>query len=63
MAFEKKKINGRIYLYEVKFTWDKEAKRSRKQTVRYLGRCDADGNVLSPPKARVDNVHSAFPAG
>ena len=63
MAFEKKKINGRIYLYEVKFTWDKEAKRSRKQTVRYLGRCDAAGKLLTPPKVRVDGIHSSFPAG
>jgi len=31
------KIRGRYYLYEVSSKWDKELKRARKITGRYLG--------------------------
>ncbi len=56
-------VKGRYYLYEKESYWDKELKKPRQRVVRYLGPCDAEGDVLSPPKARVDSVHSAFPAG
>lgn len=42
--------NGKnSYLYEVESVWDAEKKKP-KQYRRYLGKCDADGNLLTPPK-------------
>ncbi len=35
------------YLYEVTATWDPESKKSV-QKRKYLGKCDADGNLASP---------------
>jgi transposase len=37
------------YLCEVTGTWD-PVKKNSKQTRKYLGRCDKDGNLLSPSK-------------
>lgn len=39
---------GKYYLYEVSSVWDKEKKRARKITVKYLGRITDEG--LLPPK-------------
>jgi len=40
------------YLCEVTGTWDPVKKNSR-QTRKYLGRCDEDGNLISPSKSLV----------
>ena len=39
------KVKGKYYLCEVDATWD-PVKKNSKQTRRYLGRCDKDGNLL-----------------
>ncbi len=38
------------YLYEVTATWDPETKKSV-QKRKYLGKCDADGNLASPKQS------------
>lgn len=43
------RIRGNYYLYEVTAEWDPEKKSSR-QKRRYIGKCDAEGNLL-PSKA------------
>ena len=63
MATEVRTVGGHTYLYEIEFAWDKEAKRSRKVSTRYLGPCDVEGKLLGRPKVRVDTVHSAAPIG
>ena len=40
------KVKDKYYLCEVESRWDPEKKRSR-QTRKYLGRCDKDGNLLN----------------
>jgi len=60
---EVKVIHGRTYLYEIAFAWDKKLHRSRKQTVRYLGRCDPEGHLLHPPRVELEGISSAFPVG
>ena len=60
---EVKVIHGRTYLYEIAFAWDKKLHRSRKQTVRYLGRCDPQGHLLHPPRVELEGISSAFPVG
>ena len=40
------KVKDKYYLCEVESKWDPEKKRSR-QTRKYLGRCDKDGNLLN----------------
>ena len=57
------KIGGNYYLYERESYWDKQLKKPKQRTIRYLGRCDAEGNLLSPPKVSVNSIHSAFPVG
>ena len=56
-------VGDRYYLYEKESFWDREQKRTRQRTLRYLGRCDKNGNLLEPVKPRVESVHSAFPVG
>ncbi|MBQ7978868.1 MAG: hypothetical protein IJ248_03850, partial [Candidatus Methanomethylophilaceae archaeon] len=43
-----KQKNGRYYLYEVTGVWDPVKKNSR-QTRKYLGVCDEEGNLLKEP--------------
>ncbi|MBR1452270.1 MAG: hypothetical protein IJ592_02080 [Candidatus Methanomethylophilaceae archaeon] len=43
-----KQKNGRYYLYEVTGVWDPVKKNSR-QTRKYLGVCDEQGNLLKEP--------------
>lgn len=43
-------IRGKYYLYEVSSVYDKEKKRARAITGKYLGRITEDG--LTPPKAK-----------
>ena len=45
---QKTKNGMRYYFYEVTAEWDLEKKRSR-QKRRYLGPCDADGNLNKEP--------------
>lgn len=47
------KVNNNFYLYEVTSVWDPEKKKS-KQYRKYLGKCDSDGNLLTPVKRRKD---------
>lgn len=54
---------GRHYLQEVKSVWDPKKQRSRPRILAHLGPCDENGKLLVPPKARVEDVHSAFPVG
>lgn len=51
------KINNNYYLYEVTAVWDPEKKNSR-QKRKYIGKCDADGNLIaaksdSAPKVKI----------
>ncbi|MGI0128796.1 MAG: hypothetical protein ACREEC_01345 [Thermoplasmata archaeon] len=57
------RIHGHTYAYEMESYWDPKAQRTRRRTVRYLGRCDDDGKLLTTTPARVDHVHSTFEAG
>ena len=45
------KVKGNFYLYEVESTWDPVSKKSR-QTRRYIGKCDADGNLVDKARGR-----------
>jgi hypothetical protein len=56
-------IGRNFYAYARESYWDPKLKRARQRTVRYLGRCDARGNLIAPARPRVDSVHSAFPVG
>ncbi|MHB1867304.1 MAG: hypothetical protein ACYCPU_07435, partial [Thermoplasmata archaeon] len=56
--------NGdRYYLYERESFWDPTRRKTRQRTVRYLGRCDRNGNLLQAVRPRVERVYSATPAG
>ncbi len=46
------KIRNNYYLYEVTAEWDPAAKKSR-QKRKYLGKCDADGNLMTPSTVSV----------
>jgi hypothetical protein len=59
----KTQVGDQYYLYERESFWDKELKKTRQRTLRYLGRCDQDGTLLEPVHPRVESVHSAFPVG
>lgn len=54
---------GHHYLQEVRSVWDSKKKRARVQVLAHLGPCDKEGNLLRPPKTRVESVHSAFMVG
>ena len=54
---QKTKNGMRYYLYEVTAEWDPEKKRSR-QKRRYLGPCDADGNLNKEPTRKQTIVRS-----
>ena len=54
---------GHHYLQEVKSVWDPKKRRSRPIVLAHLGPCDEHGNLLGPPKTRIEGVHSAFPVG
>jgi hypothetical protein len=56
-------VRGRRYLQQVESVWDPKRKRSITRVLAHLGPCDANGKLLHPPRARVESVHSAFPAG
>ncbi len=43
--------------------WDPARKRSTTRVLAHLGPCDAEGKLLRPPRAHVEEVHSAFPVG
>lgn len=43
--------NGNFYLYEASSVWDKEKKRAKKITGKYLGKITPDG--LVPPKKKI----------
>ena len=45
------KIKGHHYLYEVRSEWDPDTGKM-KQKRKYLGRCDASGNLYSSKPAR-----------
>ena len=45
------KVKGNFYLYEVEGYWDPEKKQAR-QRRKYLGRCDEEGNLLTPKTAQ-----------
>ena len=57
------RIHGHFYAYEMESYWDPKTKRTRRRTVRYLGRCDEMGKILIPAKVTVSHVHSAFSVG
>ncbi|MDO5852768.1 MAG: hypothetical protein Q4Q62_01645 [Thermoplasmata archaeon] len=46
------KVKGNHYLYEVESTWD-PVKKSSRQTRRYIGKCDEDGNLVGKAAERV----------
>lgn len=48
------RIRNNYYLYEVTAEWDPETKRS-KQKRRYIGKCDADGNLV---RSKDDDIES-----
>lgn len=52
-------IRGKYYLYEVSSKWDKNKRRPKKITGKYLGRITPEG--LIPPKAESDKGKSAKP--
>ncbi len=56
-------VGDRYYLYEKESFWDSKQKRTRQRTLRYLGLCDKNKNLLEPVHPRVESVHSAFPVG
>ncbi len=51
------------YAYEREPYWDPVLKQGRKRTLRFLGPCDKGGKVLSPPKVRLEGLHSSFSVG
>ena len=58
------KTSGRRrYAYEYESFYDRKLHRTRQRMVRYLGRCDAAGEILVPAKITVDHVHSSFEVG
>ena len=57
------RIGGHLYLYERESYWDSKLRKVRKRTVRYLGPCDAQGRLRTPPTLRMDSIHSSFPVG
>ena len=57
------RIHGHTYAYEMESYWDPKSKRTRRRTVRYLGRCDETGKLLVPASVRVEYVSSTFEAG
>lgn len=58
------KVSGqRRYAYEYESYWDAQRRRTHQRMVRYLGPCDKNGRVLTPPKVRPEAVRSAFPVG
>ncbi len=61
MAFLRvKRIKGREYLYLVKSRWDPERKRSRQETLKYLGAA-ADATLEDvPPEYRDEKVEAFF---
>ncbi len=52
-----------FYLYEYESYWDAQAGKAKQRFLRYLGPCDKDGNVLKPPKVRLEGLHSSFAVG
>ncbi|EQD78127.1 transposase IS4 family protein [mine drainage metagenome] len=64
MTFTKKvPLGGHLYLSEYESYWDRKLGKSRHRFLRYLGRCDKSGNLITPVKPRVESVHSSFPVG
>lgn len=58
------KTSGRRrYAYEYESFYDRKLHRTRQRMVRYVGRCDAAGEILAPAKITVDHVHSSFEVG
>lgn len=49
------KVKDNYYLYEVTAVWDPEKKSSR-QKRKYIGKCDKDGNLVSPKSPTVPRV-------
>ena len=60
---EKVRIRGHDYLYEREWAVAPATGKRYKRTVRYLGRCDANGHLVERPQTRLGPPHSAFPAG
>jgi len=53
---EIKKINENYYLYRISSYWDKEKKRSRKVTQKYLGVITQDGLKKSKQEQIIENI-------
>ncbi|MHB1516570.1 MAG: IS1634 family transposase [Acidiferrobacteraceae bacterium] len=56
-------VGDRHYLQQVESVWVPEKGRSVTRVVAHLGPCDEAGNLLRPPRVRVEFVHSAFVVG
>jgi len=54
-----KKVGEKYYLYEITGVWD-PVKKNSKQTRRYIGPCDADGNLQDSRKRNLPAVSQTF---
>lgn len=63
MVREVRSVHGRTYLYEVAYAWNARRRRSEKKTLRYLGPCDASGQLVRRPRMPVESLTQVEPVG
>jgi hypothetical protein len=62
-SYKKCHIGNNYYLYSRESYWDPVLKKSCQRNSRCVGKCDKDGNLLTPSRPRLEAIHSAFPVG